>query len=364
MDNLYDDKTFALSQSMLKEWDQMAPSVWYDSYILGRRKKKVTRTMDMGQLIDTLCFNPELFEKRFVVADCKKPSPKIEEILLATYEHLTTLNKNIKELNETNGTKVPLKKLALVGNEDVLRKFCVSLDYYANSPDTGITKLTTKEGTDYFAFIKKLGKKISITPEQHKLALELKEILFTDKVSKGFFVAKKGTRLLFQTQIRASFPISGVEGVESIPVKGITDILLINEIKKTIREVDFKFTEMGVHQFNKPKGPVRQLDYPMQHSFYDFLISEWIKTFEDGKYEGYAIEAPLNVTIDDTIKIPYIFKYNREDLMIKRTGIEGTWIKGWENTLQDIAWHLNLNDFTRPREHIMNGAIAISVFKK
>jgi hypothetical protein len=364
MDNLYTDKSFALSQTAIKEWDNLPPNIWYDMWILGKRKSKVSRTMDMGSLLDTLCFNPELFDKRFIVADCKKPSPKVEEILLATYEHLTTLNKNIKELNEKNDTKVPLKKITLVGNEDVLRKFSKELDYYTNAPDTAITKITVKEGTDYFAFIKKLGKKISITPEQHKLALELKEILFTDKATKGFFTAKKGTRLIFQLQIRAQFPISGVAGVEAVPVKGILDILLINDIKKTVREIDLKFTEMGVYQFNKPKGPVRQLDYPLQHSFYDFLISEWIKTFEDGKYEGYTIEAPLNVTIDDTIKIPYIYKYNREDMAIKRSGIEGTWIKGWENTLQDIAWHINLNDFSRPREHIMNGAIAINVFKK
>jgi hypothetical protein len=363
MENLYTDKKFALSQTAIKDWNSMAPNLWHDAWILGRRKFKGKKAMDMGTLLDTLCFNPELFEKRFIISTCKKPSPKIEEILIATHLHLTALNDNIRELNNKNTTKIPLKKFSLVDNKDILRKFCIELDYYSNAPDTGINKIL-KEGQEYFDFVRKIGKKISLTQSQYDIAKELKEILFSDKVSKPFFVAKKGTRILFQVQIQTDFPISGVENVESIPVKGIVDILLINDIKKTIREIDLKYTEMGVYQFNKASGPVRLLDYPLQHSFYDFLLSEWIKVFEDGKYEGYTIQAPLNVTIDPDIKVPYVYMYNLDDLKIKRTGIDGTWIKGWESVLQDIAWHLNKNDFSRPREHIMNGAIAINVFKK
>ena len=93
--NLYDDKSFALSQTALKDWKQMPPNLWYDNWVLGKRKFKVKRVMDMGSLLDTLCFNPELFDKRFIVAECKRPSEKVEAILNDIYSHLNELNSNI-----------------------------------------------------------------------------------------------------------------------------------------------------------------------------------------------------------------------------------------------------------------------------
>src|SRR5580692_6642377 len=123
--SLYTDKKFALSQTALKDWKVMPPNIWYEQWILGRRKFKRKRVMDFGSLLDTLCFNPELFEKRFIVAECAKPSEKVENILVDVYEHLSELNHNIKDLNQKNGTKVPYKKMSLESNEDVVKKFCL-----------------------------------------------------------------------------------------------------------------------------------------------------------------------------------------------------------------------------------------------
>src|SRR5271155_1234065 len=106
---LYDNKKFSLSQSALKDWRTLAPSKWYEDWILGKRKSKRKRSMDFGQLLDTLCFTPDLFEKRFIIAECAKPSPKIETILIEVYEHLVGLNTNIKEINKKEGTKLPGK---------------------------------------------------------------------------------------------------------------------------------------------------------------------------------------------------------------------------------------------------------------
>jgi hypothetical protein len=360
VDNLYSDKKFALSQSMIKDWRQIAPNVWYQNYILGKRKFKGKRTMDFGSLLDTLCFTPDLYDKRFIVAECARPSEKVEKILVAVYEHISALNDNIRGLNRESDTKkVPLKKVSLEHNQDVVKKYCLEHDHYASKPDQAYGDIV-KKGKEYFQFLKKLGKKVAITADQKKSADELKNILYTDPTSRGFFVPKKGCEVLFQTQLRAEFPI-GAENVESIPIKGIPDIIHFNHNKKTVREVDLKYTD-DVYLF--ATGPVKLFDYPMQHSFYNFLIEEWLKTYKDGIYKDYAIMNPLNLVIDEKIKIPYIYRYDFNDLYIKRKGIEGTWIKGWETLLEDIAWHLNKNDFSRPKEHILNGSISIQVFSK
>jgi hypothetical protein len=73
---------------------------------------------------------------------------------------------------------------------------------------------------------------------------------------------------------------------------------------------------------------------------------------------------PLNVVIDDDMKVPYIYEYNKADLYIKRFGIENTPIRGWEDTLNEIAWHLGTNDWSRPKAHIVHGKLFINIFNK
>lgn len=360
--SLYDNEKFALSQSALKDWKNMPPSVWYEQWILGKRKYKRKRTMDFGSLLDTLCFQPELYDKRFIVAECKRPSEKVEKILNDIFDHLSELNSNIKALNKKNETNVALKKVALVGNEDIIKKFCVSNDYYANKPEMGVNKIKG-EGKDYFEFLKKIGKRVAITEQQKTDAEALKEILFNDPLTKWFFKKRKDTTLIFQNQIHADYPITGIENVEVIPVKGILDITMFNHAKKTVREVDLKWTD-DVFNFNSYQGPVKLFDYGTQHSFYMFLMQEWLQVYEDGKYKDYAIMNPLNVVIDSTLKVPYVYKYDFDDLAIKKLGVEGTPIKGWADLLHEIAWHLNKNDWSRPMEHITQGSIAIKLFSK
>lgn len=358
---------FAISQSSIKDWKELPPQKWYDKWILKIVKRKVSAALDFGSLLDTLCFSESEFKKRFIITDIQKPSDNVCKIVTDIYNHLQELNENIKTLNAApaeDGKKVsvPAKKVSLVDNKEVVLKFCKENEYYVTKPEQGFNTIIEK-GTEYFNFLKKVGKRIIITSEQEKLAKELKEILFNDKVCAGFFTPKKGCEVHFQIQIFSEFPIDGLESVESIPVKGMIDIIHINHKRKEVREVDLKFTN-NVYKFNDWSGPVRMFDYPGQHSFYDFLIPEWLKTFEGGKYKDYSVMNPLNVVIDDDIKIPYLYEYNKNDLHVKRYGIENTNIRGWEDTLREIAWHLNVNDWSRPKDHIKNGKLLINIYKK
>lgn len=359
---------FAISQSSIKDWKLNPPQKWYDKWILKKGKWKKSDALDFGSLLDTLCFSEKEFERRFIIAEVKKPSPNVTEIVTDVFNHIQELNANIKLLNSApteegkEKVKIPSKKVSLVDKKQIIAKYSEERKYYEGKPDQAYNKII-KEGSEYFEFLKKVGKRIVITKEQEQMARELKEILFTDKVCAGFFIAKKNCEVHFQVQIFSEFPIDGLEGVDSIPVKGMLDIIHINHKRKEVREVDLKFTN-DAFNFNDYKGPVRMFDYPGQHSFYDALIHEWIKTFEDGKYADYAIMNPLNVVIDDQIKIPYIYEYNKADLHIKRYGIENTYIRGWEDTLKEIAWHLSTNDWSRPKDHILNGKLLINIFKK
>jgi hypothetical protein len=359
---------FAISQSAIKDWKDMPPQKWYDKWILKITKKKTGEALDFGTLLDTLCFSEKEFDKRFLVSEDKKPSEKVTAIVTAILEHINELNANAKKLNEKPAeegkekVKIPLKVLSLVDNKDIVQKFTVELDHYASKPEQGYNDVIAK-GSDYFELLKKAGKRIIITQKQKELAEKLRDKLYNDPATAGFFKPKKGCFVFFQVQIFGEFPIDGLDAVESLPIKGMIDIIHVNTKRKEVREVDLKFTN-DAFKFNHFSGPVRMFDYPMQHSFYDFLIPIWLKTFEDGKFADYAVMNPLNVVIDDDTQTPYVYEYNPADLRIKRVGIENTSIIGWEDTLNEIAWHLANNDWSRPKEHIVNGKMRINVFKK
>src|ERR1700761_1646550 len=91
---------FAISQSSIKDWKDLPPQKWYDKWILKTGKKKTGAALDFGSLLDTLCFTPKEYDRRFVICEVKKPSDNVTKIVTATFEHIKELNENIKLLNE------------------------------------------------------------------------------------------------------------------------------------------------------------------------------------------------------------------------------------------------------------------------
>jgi hypothetical protein len=357
----YLDK-FAISQSSLKDFKIMPPSKWYKTWVtkeLPRAKKTATQ---LGSFLDCLILTPHEIDKRFIIADMELPSDKVKLILDDAFEHVQTLNKNAAAINKAEGKNIPMKKHTLE-DKDLIVSLCIKHDHYKKKADTqGYTDVLKKDN-GYFEFLQKAKGKEVISSETNLLAVGLKEILLNDKVSRGFFIPKANCEVIFQQRIYTDFELSGFENVQFLPVKGALDIIHFNHKRKEVREVDLKYTN-DTFLFTSPKGPMRQFDYPGQHSFYDYLLKEWLKTYKDGKYADYAVMNPLNVVIDDDTKVPYIYQYSPEDLHIKRYGIEGTPITGWEDTINEIAWHFDNSDWSRPKEHLKNGYMSVKTFSK
>jgi hypothetical protein len=358
-------KKFAISQTAIKEWRDLSPQKWHDTWVTKTRKRPQRTSTDFGSYLDCLMFTPQLLDKRFVVSDVSMPSEKVTLIINEVYAHLLELNNNAAKMNEENkGNKqfelVPYKKLNLE-DKDLVVSFCVKHDHYKNKPDQAYNDVL-KKGTDYFEFLKGLSGRRIITPDEKKDADDLKKILLEDKTSKGFFIAKKGCEVVFQQAIYSDFDVD-YDNVQILPLKGMLDIIHINNTRKEIREVDLKCTE-DAFLFDSAIGPVRRFDYPGQHSFYDYLLRDWITKYKDGIYKDYSVMNPLNVVIDRDAKVPYHYEYNQTDLYIKRFGIENTKIKGWNDILNEIAFHFDCGDWTRPMQHIKNGKMLINVFSK
>jgi len=366
------DQKLAISQTAIKDWKNLSPRQWYDCWVLRKRKFRGSESMEFGSLLDCLLFTPDDFDKKFIMSTSARPSDKVALICKGVFDAITELNENATKLNEESKTaqgdlfkdkeviQIPMKEYSLEQNKDIVCKLAKENDFWANQPERAYSEVI-KNGKNYFDFLITAGRRIVITPEQKALAIELKNILQNDPVSRGFFIPKKGCEVIFQKTIFAEFDLGlDTEGVDFLLLKGVPDIIHINHTRKEIREVDLKYTASAYLFWER----IRQFDYPLQHSFYDYLLRSWAQKADDGKYKDYVIMPPLNVVIDDEEKIPYIYAYNVNDLYIKRFGIEGTKITGWEDTLKDIAWHLGTNEWKRPKEHVKNGYLSVNVFNK
>lgn len=353
------DEKFYITQSALKDFKENSPKKWSELWYFKTRKRPFKAATVMGSYLDCLCFTPEQIEEKFYSEDVTLPSENIRNIIQEVYETTVALNRRAKYQNEQPGAKVkiPFKKTNLE-DEAFLKSLCVKHDYYAKKPAQGVTNLQKYDG--YIDFLKK-AKGRTVVTEQDKIAgTELKNILFTDPICKGFFVPKDGCRVLFQQKLVHNLEVSGFENVEILPLKGMTDIIHINTKKKQIREIDLKCLA-SAFDFRRA---VKQFNYVMQHSFYFFLLEQWKLTFEDGKYKDYTVCAPLNVVIDLDDKVPYVYQFNHNDMIVERDGIENTYIKGWMSLVMEVGWHIDNQKWSRPMEHEKSGKIFFDWYKK
>lgn len=360
-DKKYRDK-FAISQSAIKDWAVMAPSKWHKIWVTKEVPRPVAGSAaSFGSVLDCLALTPKYFDKNFVVADVQLPSDKIQAIVTDVFNHIKELNANAAKINALPETKakVPDKEIKL-DYPELIASFSLKHEYYVNQPQRALNEIMNK-GQEFFTFLTKIDGKQVVSADDKKLADELKEILYNHPRTKGFFTAKKGCRIIFQERIYADLELSGFDNLDYMPMKGAIDIIHINDKLKKVREVDLKWTN-DAFLF---KDAIKRFDYPAQHSVYDFLLTEWLKTFEDGRYKDYTIAPPLNVVIDSDNKIPYLYSYNMNDLHLKRYGHESmSWLKGWEQVVNEIAWHMDTQQWEVPREHYLNGFMNVKVFHK
>lgn len=358
-------RKFSISQSAIKDWNAQSPLKWYKQWITRETKRPHRAATTLGSVLDCIIFEPDTFEKRFIVAEAQKPSDKIVLILTELFETITDLNKRAEAMN--NGTNppptpIPMKNYSISENKELVLGLAKKHDYYASKLEQAYTTII-KNGTDYFEFLTHTNGRTVVAKDELTLAEQLKEILLTDPISKGFFIPKAGCEVLFQVTLEGEYEIEGCETIEFLPLKGKLDIIHINHKRKEVREVDLKFTN-DVYMF---RDAIRRFDYVSQHSFYDYLIRSWLKTYRDGALQDYIVMNPLNVVIDDVDKIPYIYEYNPHDLYIKHMGLETPnrlVFKGWHHVLHEIAYHMNKQDWRRPAEHLKHGRISISIFNR
>lgn len=265
----------------------------------------------------------------------------------------------------------------IVFGDPVLKDFDNEIYEISKQPDINygkgnytkerVIKEVIEKGQKYFDNLCEVGGKTIITFEDNLMAVEQVDILKAHPASRPYFIRQEGEELLFQKELfipmtqygPIPFFVNNNIKDETLYKKGALDIIRVNHIRRTIQNADFKTSyDAYKHTF---LWAIKKYKYGLQVSYYDTLLSAW----RDRYYPGYTILPPVNITIDCFLKKPQIYLYKKEDLELLRFGgtdKRGEVVKGWEETLSEILWHIENNIWNNSREMEEYGHIEVQLF--
>lgn len=350
---------------MLKDFQFKSPKKWKDIWIDKRIDlDKNEDNFTMGSLIDTILFSPKELSQRFYVGEEKLPSKAIAWIIRDYYDWLIKDNAERARISEFLPEPMIMWPIELDITTALLKSannYCYKdgdeekCGWNVGWKDETRVRTLIEKGTDYFTSLKKAAGRKIISHEMNVQAIELVDILRLDEEVKDYFVPNADNLLMFQLELYVDCEIRG----RIIPLKGALDIVRFNHKDRTVQIIDFKssYSAFGfVHS-------IKQFGYCDQLSFYDHLLREWLKLYCEGTYCDYKILPPVNVVIDINDKTPYLYEYDWRDIALSADGNKEFLYnlyqtndhnakikKGWKKILDEIAWHMENDLWSKPRE--------------
>ncbi|HEY9485746.1 MAG TPA: hypothetical protein VIQ04_03815 [Nitrososphaeraceae archaeon] len=362
MQNSEYKQRFAISQSAIKAFKTKTIQKFKKIYIDGEENDEDGSKYTFGSLVDTLAYEPNLIDKRFFISNdsTNLPSDKIKQIIDNAYKEVKEIIKNSTLLNEKGNLPEPIfipDCRDIYGWLEQILKAAKELKYGGTTwSNQRIIDNICNEGFSYFSLLGQCQDRLIISSYDNADAVESVNNLKSNEQTRPYFVQQENELLLFQVEIFTNYFIDDF----LIALKGALDTIRIKKNDKTVQTSDLK-TSYTSENF---EYLAIKFDYVTQQSFYNFLLREWLKTFEGGAYADYTILPPINIVIDREFKIPYIYQYNWNDIEISRSGSVRLDVKGWEEYLKEIAWHIKTGVWDRPMELYLNGKIMLNIFRK
>lgn len=370
------NRTFAVSQSAIKEFRYKSPKRWKEIWIEKQLElDKNEEAFTFGSLVDTILFTPDLIDSRFYVAEVSKiPTGELEKIVKYVYDTAEN-QKAHKVVYEDDMLPEPevVEVFRLSDLKDVILEACEKIEWNSRwKPETKVNKVI-ELGSEYYNLLAKAeGRKI-ITSELNFEALDIVKKLKQDKNLQKYFIDTNTTRNIFQLELYDKY-ISNDH--YEVPLKCAIDILHIDEKNKTIQVCDFK-TSHSAYNFIQS---IKQFGYCDQLSFYTFMVQNALQNNIFMEQHGldrmtdWKILEPVNVVIDEHDKIPYLYEYDWRDIEISRRGNSEYLFslyqttnhttkikKGWQELLEEICWHIQNDQWDYPVEFYKTGKLKVNL---
>ncbi len=273
-----------------------------------------------GRVVETLLFEPELFDERFYLSVCTKaPSAGMLDFVNALYKH--TLEATDEKGNVTREFSDLCKdayidsgyKIAL---EAVLKKF-IGTDnelYYREMREVksrGLTVVTVNDVSN-----------------SEKIVEELK----TNFVTEGIINLKNSGRW----EVINQFQIEGYE-VDGHSFKSMLDKIIADNLEKILYPKDLKCT-WSVERFYE-EYYLKRLSHIQAYLYYRALV--WLTQQKGHKWYGYKV-APLDFIVCDSINYynPLIYTLSESDMEDAYYGFEhkGRKYKGVKSLIEELQW--------------------------
>lgn len=358
---------WGISQSAIKDFQFKSPKKWKEVWIDKQLDpSKNDDNFTMGSLIDTILFTPEELDKRFYIGEERLPSKAIASIIKMYYNTLIATNKMYEEVNKEIPEPIALLDISMNHISMLVEQanqYCYKdgddekCGWNTQWKDETRVKNLVEKGSDYFDSLVKAGGRKVISNEMNLEALRLVEVLRSDSEVRDYFVENEDNKLLFQLEIYINYPL--LETDKELPLKGALDIVRFNHKDKTVQIADFKSSYSAFGFINS----IKQFGYCDQLSYYDFLLREWLTQYCEGKYCEYKVIPPVNIVIDITDRIPYVYEYDWKDLTLAAEGNKEYLYalfqthdhnvrikKGWKKLLDEIGWHVVHQLWDKPKE--------------
>lgn len=356
-------KVFAISQSAIKAFKTKSLQEFRELYI---NEKEDNDDLDdkfaFGSLVDTLAFTPTLLDERFYIPAHEVPIPgeKVKNIVDKVFKEAKQVIETKILLNEKGNLPEPIYVPNLQDIyewQELVFKYAKEIEYGGKTWSRNrIMDTVGEDGQAYFRMLSESNGRYVISNLDNTDAIEIVDNLRRNDHTAKYFVDLEGETLLFQQEIFVDYVY---QDNLIIPLKAALDIIRLDHKNETIEVPDLKTTHTS-EMFAKI---AREFGYITQVSFYMFILREWLKTYEEGKYANYKMLIPINIVIDRKFKVPYIYEYDWDDLDIAENGSEEKGIEGWRATLERIAWHVANSVWDRPKELYETGRIKLKIFR-
>jgi len=307
-DSLNEDKKLSLSYSRLSAFDTKGPNV------LINRPKLDGIGIKMGSLIDDLLLDKEAYNKKYYKFDGTKPTATLGKLC-------DIVIKNFVEIPDT---------------AKLLQICKVNKFWKVQSEENVIKNFDKDEFYDYIKAYHKSKDQILITSEDLQKAIQIRDVLLTHPHSKSIFKEKN---YIYQCPF-----INFINGVR---VRGIIDIVIIDDKNKTVQLIDLK------------TGAPAALEFA-----YNFYKHRYY--FQSGIYQNAypIIKEEYNIP-DDYELLPFQFLYiSRGERIPVIYEIDKKWEKasfhgftknnytyrGVIELIEDAKWHWKNKVFDLPRE--------------
>jgi hypothetical protein len=349
----------AISQSAIKAFRKTSLQKFKDTYVdMTNVEEETTDSLTFGSLVDTLAFEPQLFDERFYIPDrtIDIPGDKVRLIVEKVYkqakeqiDHKVLLNEqgnlpepiyipNIRDINEfVNLTLAAAKEIKFGGT--------------SWSRNTILDKIY-EDGAEYFRHMADANGRSVITTIESAEAHQMVENLKNNSRTKMYFVQQEGEILLHQQEIYDDFEYDG----KNIPLKCAVDIIRIVISERMVYLPDLK----TIYDTREFKEHAKKYGYLEQMSFYRNMVRKFLQRYKGGAFKDFEIATPFDIAIDSNAKKPFIFKFDEDDLYVIEYGNKH--IQGWRQTLEDIGWHIKNNVWDESRELYETGEIKLKFF--